>query len=43
MAKKDESKPVPQRVEASGKAMAINAALEQIQRLSFKEFKLTLP
>lgn len=32
MAKKDESKPVPQRVEASGKAMAINAALEQIQR-----------
>jgi recombination protein RecA len=32
MAKKDESKPVPHKVEASGKAMAINAALEQIQR-----------
>ena len=32
MAKKDEAKPVPHQVEASGKAMAINAALEQIQR-----------
>lgn len=32
MAKKEEQKPVPQQVAASGKAMAISAALEQIQR-----------
>lgn len=32
MAKSEDKKPVPQQVAASGKSMAINAALEQIQR-----------